>query len=187
MSSKVMERRDWWKNLRQNDERRLFWTIFWNIWKNNVRMLAEDRELFIQQQTSATSTTLFRARKALPDASNIVTNFQKNRYTSFISCLYNLRRLSSSSVWKTMRAGAVRNRSKLYQLFAVKLTSAGTMFHWNSPLHMWTLETHYLLSVPKIVHIDQYLLKSFENITGVRFLWTTVYMQNILSHHVLCG
>jgi len=34
---------------------------------------------------------------------------------------------------------------------------------------MWTLETHCLLSVPKIVDIDQYLLKLFENMTGVRF------------------
>ena len=27
-NSKVMERRDWWKNFRQNDGKRLLWTIF---------------------------------------------------------------------------------------------------------------------------------------------------------------
>jgi len=47
-----------------------FERYFWNIWKNNLRMLgsaiAEDRELLVQQQTSETSTTLFWARKALP-------------------------------------------------------------------------------------------------------------------------
>jgi len=34
------------------------------------------------------------------------------------------------------------------------------------------------LSLPKIIDIDQYLLNLFENISGVRFLWTTVYMYN---------
>ena len=33
-----------------------------------------------------------------------------------------------------------------------------------------TLETQCVFCVPKIVDIDQYLLESFENITGVRFL-----------------
>ena len=41
---------------------------------------------------------------------------------------------------------------------------------------MWTSQTHCLFCVPKIVDIDQYLLKSFENITGVRSFWTTVYV-----------
>ena len=74
----------------QSDERRVLWTIFLNICKNNVRLLgsvvAEDSKLLVQQQTSATSTTLFWARKALPDASYIATDCQKNRYPSFISC-----------------------------------------------------------------------------------------------------
>ena len=35
-----------------------------------------------------------------PDASNIATDCQKNRYPSFISCPYNSRQLTSSSVWK---------------------------------------------------------------------------------------
>jgi len=51
-----------WKKITLNN--------FWNIWKNNVRMLgsavAEDREILVQQQTPATATTLFWARKALP-------------------------------------------------------------------------------------------------------------------------
>jgi len=136
MNSKVMERRDWWKNFRQNDGRRLLWTSFWNICKNNARLLgcvvAEDWELLVQQQTSETSTT-YPGRRS-PDASNIATACQKNRYPSFISCPYNVRWLAwnyVSSVWKkTTHTGAVR--SKLYQPFAIKLTQAGTLFHQNS-------------------------------------------------------
>ena len=57
----------WWKKTTLND--------FWNICKNNVRLLGsvvvEDWELLVQQQ------------------SNITTDCQKNRYPSFISCPYN--------------------------------------------------------------------------------------------------
>ena len=107
-----------------------FERFFKNIWKNSVRMLgsaiSEDSELFEQRPCSDPG-------RRSPDASNIVTDCQKNRYPSFISCPYNLRRLMSSNVRrKTSRAGALRNRSKLYQPFAIKLTEAGTLFHQNS-------------------------------------------------------
>jgi len=93
---------------KKNDGRRvrLFRTIFWNSRKNNVRMLgsavAEDRELLVQQQTSATSSQRpysETGRRSL-DASNIATDCQKNKCPSFISPRYISRRLTSSSVRK---------------------------------------------------------------------------------------
>jgi len=56
-----------------------------------------------------------------PDASNIATDCQKNRYPSFISRPYNLRRLMSSNVWKTTRAGAVKKRKKIVSTVCYKI------------------------------------------------------------------
>jgi len=136
---------------------------------NAGKCVREDRELLVQQQTSATSMTLFWAKKRFPDASNIATDCQNNRYPSFISCPYNSRRLMSSSVWKNDACRSCPKPKQIVSTVSIKLTQAGTVFHQNSQLHMWTSETHCLFCVPQIANINQYLLKSFENLTGVRF------------------
>ena len=167
-----MERRNWQKNFRQNDGRRLLWTIFLKHLKEhctNARKCGSVRPRTSQTAANTSDVNdLSQTGRRSPDVSNIVTDCQKNRYPLFVSCPYNSRRLTSSGCEKnekkTTRIGAVWNRSKLYQI----------LFQQNSQLHMWTSETHCVFCVPKIMDIDQYLLKSFENITGVRFFWISV-------------
>ena len=64
-----MERRDWWKFSDKMMEEDYFERFFWNICKNNARLLGsvveEDWEHLVQQQTSETSTTLLWDRKTL--------------------------------------------------------------------------------------------------------------------------
>jgi len=104
-SLKVMERRDWWKNFWRNDERRLLWTIFFKTFERTMYKCSEVRQqktqnfLYSSKQQRRQRPWFVPGRRS-PDASNIVTYFQKNRYQSFVSCPYNSRRLTSSSVWK---------------------------------------------------------------------------------------
>jgi len=140
MSSKVIERRDWWKNFVRNDGR-LLWPIFLNICKNNVRLLGSEvakvRKLLLQQLTYA---------------SNIVTDCQKIRFPSFISRPYNSRRLKLRL--KCVKNNACRSCST-HQLFSI--------FHQNSQVTHVNIGDLLLIICAKIVDIDQYLLKSFEN------------------------
>ena len=111
-----MGRRDWWKNFKSNDGRKLVWTIFWNICKNNARLLGsvvakewEDWELLVQQQRQRPCSEPGRRS---PDVSNIATDCQKNRYPSFISCPYNLRWRAWNYVSSVWRNDALRSCPK---------------------------------------------------------------------------
>ena len=88
--------------------------------------VAEDRDLLVQQQTSATSTSLILKQEGAPRRHLTSRQIARktgrpiHRFTVVRITRDDLREVTSQVCDKTTRAGAVR--SKLYQPFAIKLT-----------------------------------------------------------------
>jgi len=118
------------KNSDKTAEEDYFERLFWNIWNNNVQILgsevAEDREAERTYRTAANTSDvndLILSQKGAPQTH--LTSWQVARKAgmhplSVVHIIGDDLRLEVCE--KTTRTGAVRNQSKLYQLFATKIT-----------------------------------------------------------------
>jgi len=117
-----MERIDWWKNFRQNDGKILLWTIFLNICKNNGQLL---RSVVAENvRTSHTAATnLLPRQEGAPQTyltwRQIASKTITHRSSDVCITWDDLREITSQLCEETTRTGTVR--SKLYQLFAIKI------------------------------------------------------------------
>jgi len=71
------------------------------------------------------------------------------------------------------------NYSRLLQWLLILLQKQPKLvpcfINFRNQLYTWRLTIHWRFSQPKIINIGSYLLELFENITGVRNFWDTVY------------
>ena len=149
MSSKVVERRDWWKNsyiVLSNVSKKSFKVVFFHRFVVTKRWKKTTLNDFLkhlkEQCTNARKCDSGRPRTSrtaanISDVNDLVliqedapqthlTSWQIVRKIGIhpLSAVRIIRDDLRLQVWakKTTRAGAVRNRSKFYQPFAIKLT-----------------------------------------------------------------
>ena len=72
-----------------------------------------------------------------PDASNIATDCQKNRYPSFISCLYNSRQLTSSGVWKNDARRSCPKPKQILSTVCYKINLSWYPVSWKLASYTW--------------------------------------------------